>query len=79
MGVQLLGRTSVFTTQVWEGACPRWLPEPQYNALWLTSRRKRHHPLVLSLAVRIADNPERLFPHRLPVQERIDLGVSHAM
>ena len=50
--------------QLWEGACPRWLPHNQHNTIWFTSRRKRHDPLVLGLAIRLANDPERFFPHR---------------
>lgn len=45
----------------------------------LISRRKRHDPLVLGLAISVADNPERFLTHRLTVKERIDLGICHAM
>ena len=65
--------------QVWELACLRWRSANQHRTVGFTSRRKRHHPLVLSLAIGLADNPERLFTHRLTLQERIDLGIGHPM
>ena len=63
------------TQNLWE----RGLPAKASVQTPTSLRRERHHALVVSLFIRVADDLERFLADRLTMQEGIDLGVGHAV
>jgi len=63
------------TQYLWERGLPAKASVQTPTSLW----RKRHHPLVMSLFVRVTNDFERFLTHCFAMQERINLGIGHAV